>query len=138
MEEEKKIRPYRFNYEVDSDGYLLSWRTDPFDESQPYIECEVYPELIVGVTKVVGDHFVMDFERRAELMKKLSRIDTLKQLLQAEYDWFDHYDIKIAEYNREVRMGIEPSVDVPELDREAEDHRKTVLELRKELEELEG
>lgn len=131
-------RPYKINYEVDSDGYLLSWQECPFDEEKPYVECEVYPELIVGVTMVIDGHFVTDFERRAALMEKMQRIDTLSKQLNEEYIWFDQYDVHVAEYNREIRLGIEPSVDISTIDAEAEVHRATIRQIRKELEELEG
>ena len=139
MEEENfKHNHYKFNYELDDEGYLLSWREFPFDETKPYIECDVYPELIIGVTMVSGNNFVTDYERRAALIEKNKHIHELHVHLNNCLIWFEHYDIQVAEYNREMRMGITPSVDIVELDAIAETKRANIIRIRKELEELEG
>lgn len=129
---------YRINYELDENGYLKHWQQEPFDEEKPYVECDEYPELIIGVTTVVDGQFVNDPEKREEYKQKLERINELHGMLGERLTWFDKYDVQVSEYNREVRIGATPSVDIEALDAQAEVYRVDIVNIRNELKELEG
>ena len=54
-----------------------------------------------------------------------------KRRLQVLIDWFIDYDIKLNQYNRAKRLGIECKIDIVALDKQAETYAAEIKEIRK-------
>ena len=51
--------------------------------------------------------------------------------LQQLIDWFKEYDIKLNQYYRAKRLGIECKIDIAALDKQAEQYAAEIKEIRK-------
>ena len=51
--------------------------------------------------------------------------------LQQLINWFIDYDIKISQYNRAKRLGIECKIDIVALDKQAQIYAAEIKEIRK-------
>lgn len=54
-----------------------------------------------------------------------------KNRLQQLINWFIDYDIKISQYNRAKRLGIETKIDIAALDKQAQIYAAEIKEIRK-------
>ena len=54
-----------------------------------------------------------------------------KNRLQQLINWFIDYDIKLNQYNRAKRLGIECKIDIAALDKQAEAYAAEIKEIRK-------
>ena len=54
-----------------------------------------------------------------------------KNRLQQLTNWFIEYDIKLNQYNRAKRLGIETKIDIVALDKQAEQYSAEIKEIRK-------
>ena len=54
-----------------------------------------------------------------------------KNRLQQLIEWFIEYDIKLNQYNRAKRLGIECEIDIATLDKQAEQYAAEIKEIRK-------
>ena len=54
-----------------------------------------------------------------------------KNRLQQLINWFIDYDIKLNQYNRAKRLGIECKIDIATLDAQAEQYAAEIKEIRK-------
>ena len=51
--------------------------------------------------------------------------------LQQLINWFNDYDIKLNQYNRAKRLGIECKIDIAALDKQAQIYAAEIKEIRK-------
>ena len=54
-----------------------------------------------------------------------------KSRLQQLIDWFIDYDIKLSQYSRAKRLGIECKIDIVALDKQAQIYAAEIKEIRK-------
>ena len=54
-----------------------------------------------------------------------------KNRLQELINWFIEYDIKLNQYYRAKRLGIECKIDIAALDKQAETYAAEIKEIRK-------
>lgn len=54
-----------------------------------------------------------------------------KNRLQQLINWFIEYDIKLNQYYRAKRLGIETKIDISALDKQAEQYAAEIKEIRK-------
>lgn len=54
-----------------------------------------------------------------------------KNRLQQLIEWFTEYDIKLNQYYRAKRLGIETKIDIVALDKQAQQYAAEIKEIRK-------
>lgn len=124
-EDENDTRPY---VEVDFDTWQEKLSTCASDKLKAYINGEI--------TEIDNEEYLNSNEYK---------ITKYNRELNELYEWFEHYDLQVAQYNRAVRLN-EPVflnidgdeyIDINSLDLKAKEKQQRIREIRNLLSDLE-
>lgn len=92
------------------------------------------------------DYVPSERRKKAERNRQIEKRNIERQFrITAREKWFEKYDIQVAEYNRAVRLGIEPSIhigdkvykSIDELDADAVIKSNEIKQIKSEMEPYE-